>query len=217
MGADGGNYDVAQICVNGHVVNDSTNHLPQRSKDYCVDCGARTVTQCSSCEAYILGAYWGEGFFGYRPPDYCHSCGRAYQWTASRIEAAKDLALEAEGLDEDERDLLARSLDDIIKETPRTQLAASRFKRLMAKAGVGSAHALREFVVEIGRKRPRRQSLEGSCTESVVYRSISAAMREGLLPSKAQQLDQPLGRSDQATDRAAVRLPSFQVERGAGP
>ena len=52
--------------------------------------------------------------------------------------------------------MLAASLDDIVCETPKTQLASSRFKRLLAKAGGGGAQAMKELVVGIASEAAKK-------------------------------------------------------------
>jgi hypothetical protein len=90
------------------------------------------------------------------PAAFCLNCGKTYPWTQSRLAAAKELALEAEDLSDEEREQLAGSLDDIVADTPRTQLAISRFKRLMAKAGKGTGQAMREIVAQISTEAAKR-------------------------------------------------------------
>jgi hypothetical protein len=153
-------YDVAQVCRNGHTITSMYASSPDLAKKYCPQCGEETITECPSCNQQIQGYYHVPGFFGvgekYKPPAFCHNCGQPYPWTKGRLEAAKELAQEAENLDEQEREQLARSLDDIIRDTPRTQVAANRFKRLMAKAGRGTAQAMREIVVDIATEAAKK-------------------------------------------------------------
>jgi hypothetical protein len=153
-------YDVAEICLNGHVVTEMAASYPQHRKPFCPDCGSATITACPSCEANIQGYYHVTGVIGgYRKrpaPAFCHNCGEPYPWTAARLKAAKELAHEAEGLDEEERELLASSLDDLVADTPRTQLAASRFKRLLTKMGQGGAGAMRDIVVDIASETAKK-------------------------------------------------------------
>jgi hypothetical protein len=152
-------YDVAQVCLNGHSITGSAQASPQFMKNYCPKCGSATIISCPACDAPIHGIYQG-GYVSftppYVPPAFCHECGAAYPWTESRLEAAKELAREDEELTDEEREQLARSLDDIIADTPRTQAAASRFKRLAAKAGKGTAEGLREIVVQIASEAARK-------------------------------------------------------------
>ena len=71
------------------------------------------------------------------PPSYCHACGKPYPWTALKLEAAKELVEELDGLDAEERQLLKQSLDDLVTDSPKTEVAGLRFKRLMKKGGEG--------------------------------------------------------------------------------
>lgn len=36
-------YDIGQVWLNGHPTNGSTRHFPQGIKEYCPDCGAKTI------------------------------------------------------------------------------------------------------------------------------------------------------------------------------
>ncbi|HUW13292.1 MAG TPA: DUF2321 domain-containing protein, partial [Anaerolineae bacterium] len=89
-------YDTAQVCLNGHPVNDMVRAAPERNMDFCKECGARTITACQHCKAAIQGEYHVPGVFAlgfpYSPPAFCHNCGAAYPWTEARLGAARDLA-----------------------------------------------------------------------------------------------------------------------------
>lgn len=152
-------YDVGQVCLNGHPITGNAQRYPDFTKKHCPNCGAPTITACTKCRTPIQGDYWVPGVLSalpYQPPAHCHECGTPYPWTAAKLEAAKELAHEAEDLTQEEREQLARSLDDIVADTPRTQLAASRFKRLMGKAGKGTAQAMRDIVVDIASEAARK-------------------------------------------------------------
>src|SRR5438105_3047900 len=84
-------YDVAQICRNGHVVNDSAKQSPQHSTAFCERCGQPTITQCENCHLDIRGDYHIPNVFGgsYDRPAFCIGCGSPYPWTVSAIQAAK--------------------------------------------------------------------------------------------------------------------------------
>jgi hypothetical protein len=154
-------YDVAEICLNGHVITDVAATRPQYRKKFCPDCGAVTITTCPSCNVEIQGEYHvpGVAAIGFTPTAsaFCHNCGEPHPWTVARIEAAKELAHEAEDLDEDERELLAQSIDDIVRDTPRTQLASSRFKRLLAKMGKGTADAMRQIAISLATEAAKKE------------------------------------------------------------
>lgn len=67
---------------------------------------------------------------------HCHGCGRPYPWTERSIQALTEaVELAAEDLSADERDALKDAIPDLIAETPRTQIAAARFKKAITKAG----------------------------------------------------------------------------------
>ena len=94
-------YDVAQICINGHIINDSTKKIPEQNQKYCSKCGEVAINKCKACNANIHGAFynegdeWGGGYYEVRlksPPAFCYNCGKAYTWTELVLKAAKDLA-----------------------------------------------------------------------------------------------------------------------------
>jgi hypothetical protein len=141
-------YDVAQICLNGHVVNSSFRQLPKHSSLFCGQCGAATIIQCPSCKTDIRGHFWGTmGFF--RPGSYCLNCGKPYPWTESKLQAARELAGELENLTLEEKEALTKSIDDILSDSPRTALGATRFKKIMLKVGKEGASALKNILVDI--------------------------------------------------------------------
>jgi hypothetical protein len=149
-----GEYDVAQICLNGHLINHSMRRLPQFNKKFCDKCGAPTISNCPICSAEIQGQYhpgYVEASIGrYRsPPAFCPNCGGPYPWTEAKIQAAHELAQELEGISDDEKTILTQSIDDIVKDTPQTTLAATRFKRLVSKMGKPVADAFRDILVDI--------------------------------------------------------------------
>jgi len=147
-------YEVAQICMNGHVITSILNAHPIHSQKYCSQCGALTISTCPKCNKAIRGSYyhpdWSQDYDGiYKKPGFCHNCGTAYPWMESKLKAARDLSDELENLTPDERDLLKKSLDDIVRDTPQTTVAALQFKKLAAKAGSIAASALRDILVDI--------------------------------------------------------------------
>jgi hypothetical protein len=129
-------------------------------QEYCSQCGASTLTSCQQCHAPIRGYHNIPGVIslggGYERPSFCYRCGKAYPWTAESLEAARQLALEEERLTTEEREQLAQSLNDLIVDTPRTQLAAARFKKLLTKASSETASAMRDIVVDIASETARK-------------------------------------------------------------
>lgn len=128
-----------------------TQTIPERMRKFCESCGAPTITACPLCHEPIPGFYRNSAVIGagYEAPAFCGDCGQPFPWTQHRLEAARELAGEAEHLSTEEKQQLADSLDDLTRDTPRTQVAAGRFKRLVAKAGVETGNALRAVLVDV--------------------------------------------------------------------
>ena len=74
----------------------------------------------------------------------------------SKLKAARDLSDELDNLTPDERDLLKKSLDDIVRDTPQTTVSALRFKKLAAKAGSIAASALKDILVDIASEAAKK-------------------------------------------------------------
>jgi hypothetical protein len=52
-----GHFDVAQICLNRHLINYYAKGDSFLNKDFCSTCGEKTITQCQSCGHEIRGEY----------------------------------------------------------------------------------------------------------------------------------------------------------------
>src|SRR6266568_5517959 len=79
-------YDVAQICLNGHVINDRARTSPEFNSQHCKHCGTETITACTNCKALIRGEFHSPVIVivsgrQIAAPTYCHQCGAAYPWT----------------------------------------------------------------------------------------------------------------------------------------
>lgn len=147
-------YHTAQICKNGHIINHRADTEPLRNKPYCSSCGSETLISCPSCNAKILGDYEVEGFgfpLSYDiAPAFCHNCGKPYPWTESALLAAAGLIYEEENIPDDLKDRTVETLTDVIVETPKTTLAATRLKKCLASAGKFTADGIRQFVIDFG-------------------------------------------------------------------
>jgi hypothetical protein len=145
-------YDVAQVCPNGHTANDSFREFSDFNKEFCDKCGEKTITSCPKCNNPIRGAYHAQGVIGvfeYTPPAYCHNCGNAFPWTERKIQAAIELSVEEGNLNEEDSKVLEQSIKDIVRDIPQTQVAASRFKKIMTKVGSSTAGAVKDILVDI--------------------------------------------------------------------
>jgi len=78
-----GQYDVMQVCVNGHQITDTYNRYPEFRKDYCPKCGAETIYKCPNCGKPIKGDYHVSGIVvsSRTPvPVICEYCGKDFPW-----------------------------------------------------------------------------------------------------------------------------------------
>jgi len=81
-----GSYtDTMQVCLNGHVITDRFNTSPQFRKNFCTECGEKTITKCQSCGTDIPGDIIYEsivvlGGFGSVAPKICSNCGNKFPW-----------------------------------------------------------------------------------------------------------------------------------------
>jgi hypothetical protein len=152
-------YDTAQICLNGHVITASSIADPEYKMKFCEKCGAQTIDSCQNCRTPIRGDYHVRHVIApsyYSAPSFCHNCGKPYPWTDSKIRAAQELSDELDKLTDKEKDILKKSLDDIIRDTPQTQIASVRFKKLVTKAGPEAATALKQILVDIASEAAKK-------------------------------------------------------------
>lgn len=152
-------YDTAQVCLNGHVINEYATSRAEHNQKFCSRCGEKTVTQCSTCSHAIRGYYHIPGDVGgldFVAPSFCPECGKPYPWTERAIAAAKELISEADDLKDEEKESLKKSVQDLTADTPATQVAAMRFKRLLPKVGKEVGEALRKIVVDIASEAAKK-------------------------------------------------------------
>lgn len=132
-------YYTAEVCENGHYTTDSIETSHELRSPFCPKCGKETFTQCKHCNANIRGKYEVPGVvavgFGWTPPNHCYNCGKPYPWTESRIGAAQALADELDELTDQERETLKEVLPDLGSDTPQTELAAFRYRKVRSTLG----------------------------------------------------------------------------------
>lgn len=51
------NYDIQQICENGHQITGCYKIHPEDRQEFCQTCGALTVTKCQNCNTEIRGCH----------------------------------------------------------------------------------------------------------------------------------------------------------------
>lgn len=152
-------YDIAQICLNGHIINDMHDTHPEYNQKFCEDCGEGTITTCQECNTSIDGTLLmpnGTCIYLETPPNYCAHCGKPYPWTKTALEAAKELAQEIDGLSPEEREILSKSIDEIVKGGPKTVVATTRFKKIATKFGAGIGTAFRDILVDVASESAKK-------------------------------------------------------------
>jgi hypothetical protein len=125
---------IALVCIHGHVVSGTIRYTAEDDMGpFCPTCGAPVITDCQGCSAAIPGCdpMW---LGAWSPAAFCLQCGVAYPWTEERLAAARESIDLLEGLNDKERQELRSSLDVLIVDVPRTQVAALKAKLLIAKA-----------------------------------------------------------------------------------
>ncbi|MCL4386440.1 MAG: DUF2321 domain-containing protein [Cyanobacteria bacterium] len=87
-----GEFDIAEICLRGHIINPNINKNPKFRKPYCDECGAKTITECLKCNNPIPGRFIYKDFedntIWDQPPKFCKYCGNPYPWF---LKASKEI------------------------------------------------------------------------------------------------------------------------------
>lgn len=151
-------YYTMMACKNGHVITAMLEKSSRASK-YCDECGAETITTCQECHAPIRGDLidsWVISMSSTPAPKFCPHCGKPYPWTQASIEALKELAELDDSLTEQDAVDLVNMANDIVTETPKTKVAAMKFKKILSRAGKETASAARDLFVDIAAETAKR-------------------------------------------------------------
>jgi hypothetical protein len=145
-------FDFAQICMNGHVINSVAGQTPAWNRKFCGSCGAKTITQCFSRQSPIRGeprVSWmaSDAVPPYTCPSFCKDCGSPYPWTQSKLVAARELIELSDDIEASDKEILVADLPDLARETPKTKVAAIRFRKIAFRLGGSVASALRDIAV----------------------------------------------------------------------
>lgn len=144
-----GYYTTAEVCPNGHHTTASAETSPALRSNFCPEWGEATFTNCKDCGGQIRGDYHVPGVVGFwewSPPNYCHQCGEPYPWTTRRLATAKAMADEIDRLTPQDREILKQSLPELGRDSPRTDLAVTRYSKLREKMGKTAASAFDKVV-----------------------------------------------------------------------
>lgn len=147
---------IASVCKNGHICSGDNEELTER---FCSKCGEALISSCPTCKAIIPG----NTYFDDEPeitafpifmtqedvPSYCTSCGNAFPWTSTAIEAAQELIDLEDKFSPEEKDLLKQDIIDLTKDSPKQKVACLRIKKLAKKAGKVFMDTLHEVIVNV--------------------------------------------------------------------
>ncbi len=152
-----GRYDVAQICLNGHVANYMANEYPQHNEQHCSKCGEQTITKCVDCQTDIRGYFLGTmSTQPYARPQFCHNCGKPYPWTRRYTEAIVEMINLSTDLDTDEKADFKGSIADLVQDTPRTPVAQTKYKKYIGKVSSEIGKGIRDVLVDIASETIRK-------------------------------------------------------------
>lgn len=85
----------------------------------------------------------------YNPPSFCIKFGRKFPWTLTKLRAARKLTNQLADLSEEEKETLKNTLDDIVRGTPKTNLAAGIFGKIIQRIGPDAAQSLKSILISI--------------------------------------------------------------------
>lgn len=148
-----GYYDVAQICLNGHIINGSSSRSPEFNQKFCNLCGSETITRCTKCNMTINGTYYFEDLFPPssldKSPNYCQHCGEPYPWTKNSLEATEELLAIEDCLTEEELSYLRENMNSLLVDTPKSKVVATKFKLALGKITSATGSAIKDIMVDI--------------------------------------------------------------------
>jgi len=107
---------------------------------FCSKCGAPTLDACQHCKSPIPEGH---------KPSFCGQCSTPFPWTETALAAAKEYTDELEELSIGDKSILKATFNDLTADTPRTELAATRFKKLIRKVGPAAGDTLTKIMVNV--------------------------------------------------------------------
>jgi hypothetical protein len=153
-------YYNAAVCVRGHVASEGVEF--SQPGNFCQECGAEVITSCTKCSTPIRGPSRAVlSARAFTPPSFCLQCGAPFPWIAAKISAARELADEIEGLSSEDRGKLKEAIVDIATDGPRTELGATRIKKMLGRASSAVGGALWKMSVDLATEAAKRIMIGG--------------------------------------------------------
>lgn len=143
-------YDIAVICLNGHPITTTLTETPHEGVRFCGHCGEEGIAKCQKCNEVIRGESRDFYYNGpYEVKSYCVACGAAYPWIERRLAAADELADLIDELSDSEKEMLKLNFRDVVRDSPRNQVAAIKVKRLLDKSSPNFVSAVRDILINV--------------------------------------------------------------------
>lgn len=150
-------YSTAQICKSGHKITADYEGSPESRQNFCSECSMETITKCQNCKAPI------HGYFKtllapdiakisdthYPVPSYCHNCGKPYPWAQERLEEAKEFIDSTDELDDEDKEILKKSLPDIAEDNLKTKSASENVRKIASKVSPPLGKRILDFAMAI--------------------------------------------------------------------
>jgi hypothetical protein len=137
-------FDVAQYCLNGHIISGAVRHNRGALEKFCSRCGSETITQCETCQTDIRGTHYGRVVYTPDRPAYCNGCGKPFPWTTRSLVSARELARFE--LSDAENHEFADIIENLVKDTPSTPVAIARMEKLVAKMKPAVSEGLKQIL-----------------------------------------------------------------------
>jgi hypothetical protein len=121
---------------------ENPENYERKVQAFCKQCGARNIAACEHCQTPIDHRYPGEIH------SYCAGCGKPFPWTETALATAREYTDELEELSTEDKTILKATFTDLTIDSPKTEIAASRFKKILLKLTPEVAETIRKSIVE---------------------------------------------------------------------
>jgi hypothetical protein len=154
----------AIYCRNGHFNGHAPDPNPSYGRDrylhnwqveeveeqlkrlaFCPTCGIDNINGCLRCETTIES----EPGWDSERPAFCSACGQPFPWTETVLATATEYADELDELSSEDKTTLKGTFTDLTVDSPRTELAATRFKRIVGKVAPKAGEVLIKIIGDV--------------------------------------------------------------------
>jgi hypothetical protein len=113
---------------------------------FCPKCGMANINGCPHCKTTIESDPESPS----ERPSYCVSCGKPFPWIETALTIAQEFTDELEELSTEDKTTLKGTFNDLIVYNPGTEVAVTRFKRILKKSGSGAREVLTKIFIDLG-------------------------------------------------------------------